>query len=85
MSKRFQDQVAIITGGADGLGFALAQRLAGEGAFVAVFDFVEKNFSAPKRFWVRRARASKWMSLTRPPCARPLTNWLRKKAGWTSW
>jgi NAD(P)-dependent dehydrogenase (short-subunit alcohol dehydrogenase family) len=41
MSKRFQDQVAIITGGADGLGFALAQRLAGEGAFVAVFDLVE--------------------------------------------
>ena len=43
MSKRFQDQVAIITGGADGLGFALAQRLAGEGAFVAVFDFVEEK------------------------------------------
>lgn len=39
MSKRFQDQVAIITGGADGLGFALARRVAGEGAFVAVFDF----------------------------------------------
>ena len=41
MSKRFQDQVAIITGGADGLGFALAQRLASEGALVAVFDFAE--------------------------------------------
>ncbi len=43
MSKRFQDQVAIITGGADGLGFALAQRLVSEGAFVAVFDFVEEK------------------------------------------
>ena len=43
MNKRFQDQVAIITGGADGLGYALAQRLAGEGAFVAVFDFVEEK------------------------------------------
>jgi NAD(P)-dependent dehydrogenase (short-subunit alcohol dehydrogenase family) len=38
MSKRFKDQVAIITGGADGLGLALANRLASEGAFVAVFD-----------------------------------------------
>ena len=43
MSKRFQDQVAIITGGADGLGLALAGRLAGEGAFVAVFDFVDEK------------------------------------------
>jgi NAD(P)-dependent dehydrogenase (short-subunit alcohol dehydrogenase family) len=43
MDKRFQDQVAIITGGADGLGLALARRLAGEGAFVAVFDFVEEK------------------------------------------
>jgi NAD(P)-dependent dehydrogenase (short-subunit alcohol dehydrogenase family) len=43
MSKRFQDQVAIITGGADGLGFALAKRLVSEGAFVAVFDFVEEK------------------------------------------
>ena len=31
-------QTAIITGGADGLGFALAQRLAGRGVKVAVFD-----------------------------------------------
>lgn len=43
MNQRFQDQVAIITGGADGLGFALAQRLANEGAFVAVFDFVAEK------------------------------------------
>ena len=43
MSKRFQDHVAIITGGADGLGFALARRLADEGAFVAVFDFVAEK------------------------------------------
>jgi 3-oxoacyl-[acyl-carrier protein] reductase len=43
MSKRFQDQVAVITGGADGLGFALAKRLTDEGAFVAIFDFVEEK------------------------------------------
>jgi NAD(P)-dependent dehydrogenase (short-subunit alcohol dehydrogenase family) len=43
MNKRFQDQVAIITGGADGLGFALAQQLASEGAIVAIFDFAEEK------------------------------------------
>jgi NAD(P)-dependent dehydrogenase (short-subunit alcohol dehydrogenase family) len=43
MNKRFQEQVAIITGGADGLGFALARRLANEGAFAAVFDFAEEK------------------------------------------
>jgi 2-dehydro-3-deoxy-L-rhamnonate dehydrogenase (NAD+) len=49
MSKRFQDQVAIITGGADGLGFALARRLADEGAFVAVFDFAEEKLQRAQK------------------------------------
>lgn len=40
MSKptTWQEQVAVITGGADGLGYALAQRLTGYGATVALFD-----------------------------------------------
>lgn len=38
MSTRFQDQVAIITGGAAGIGLAIAQRLATEGATVVLFD-----------------------------------------------
>lgn len=45
MNQRFQDQVALITGGADGLGFTLAKRLASEGAFVAVFDFGADNLA----------------------------------------
>src|SRR6266481_2810165 len=49
MSKRFEDQVAIITGGADGLGFALARRLASEGAFVAVFDFAEEKLQRAQK------------------------------------
>lgn len=35
---RFKDQVALVTGGADGLGKAIAQRLVAEGASVALFD-----------------------------------------------
>ncbi|HRI14176.1 MAG TPA: SDR family NAD(P)-dependent oxidoreductase [Verrucomicrobiota bacterium] len=38
MNPRFQDQVAIITGGADGLGKAIARRLASEGARLALMD-----------------------------------------------
>jgi NAD(P)-dependent dehydrogenase (short-subunit alcohol dehydrogenase family) len=37
--RRFENQTAIVTGGAHGIGRATAQRLAGEGAAVAVADF----------------------------------------------
>jgi len=36
--KRFENQVAIISGGADGLGKGIAQRIASEGGRVALFD-----------------------------------------------
>ncbi|MEZ0541577.1 SDR family NAD(P)-dependent oxidoreductase [Fibrella arboris] len=38
MSTRFTNQVALITGGADGIGKAIASRLATEGATLALFD-----------------------------------------------
>lgn len=37
-NMRFKNQVAVISGGADGLGKAIAQRLASEGARIALFD-----------------------------------------------
>ncbi|MDB5279613.1 MAG: family oxidoreductase [Ferruginibacter sp.] len=39
--KRFEDQVAVISGGADGLGFGIAERIASEGGSVALFDINE--------------------------------------------
>ena len=38
MQERFADQVAIVTGGADGIGREVATRLAREGARVTIFD-----------------------------------------------
>ncbi|MCI0339028.1 MAG: SDR family oxidoreductase [Acidobacteria bacterium] len=38
MSYQFKDQVAIVTGGASGIGLAIAKRLASEGAKIAIFD-----------------------------------------------
>jgi 3-oxoacyl-[acyl-carrier protein] reductase len=42
MEKRFENQVAIVTGGADGIGKSVVERLAREGAQVAIFDRNEK-------------------------------------------
>ena len=43
--KRFEGQVAIISGGADGLGFGIAERIASEGGSIALFDINEELLS----------------------------------------
>lgn len=43
MSKRFENQVAIVTGAGRGIGEAIAKRLAGEGAKIAVVSRTEAN------------------------------------------
>lgn len=43
MSRRFENQVAVITGGASGLGKAIAERIASEGGEVAIFDLSEAD------------------------------------------
>ena len=45
MNKRFQGQVAVVTGGADGLGKGISKRLAREGATVIIFDADEHKLS----------------------------------------
>ncbi len=37
----FTDQVAIVTGGASGIGLAISRQLQADGAFVAIFDYAE--------------------------------------------
>ncbi len=43
---RFEDQTTIVTGGADGIGKAIAHRLASEGAHVTIFDISVANAEA---------------------------------------
>src|SRR5215475_11812188 len=38
MSEQFKDQVAIVTGGASGIGLSIAKNLSGEGAIIAMID-----------------------------------------------
>jgi 2-dehydro-3-deoxy-L-rhamnonate dehydrogenase (NAD+) len=43
--QRFENQVAVITGGADGLGYGIAERIASEGGTIALFDINETFLS----------------------------------------
>ena len=40
--KDFQDKIAVITGGASGIGYAVAKRLADEGMKIVLADFEEE-------------------------------------------
>lgn len=46
MNTRFENQVAIVTGGADGIGREIAGRLAREGAAVTIFDVDQEKATA---------------------------------------
>jgi NAD(P)-dependent dehydrogenase (short-subunit alcohol dehydrogenase family) len=39
---RLENRVCIITGGANGIGRSVAEKFAGEGAWVAVWDLVDE-------------------------------------------
>lgn len=46
MNQRFHNKIAVVTGGADGIGKVVAHRLGKEGAAVALFDINEKKLEA---------------------------------------
>lgn len=55
--RRFQDSVAIVTGGARGIGRAVVERLASEGATVALFDVDAAAGAASARELVAAGRS----------------------------
>ena len=46
MNPRFQDKVVLVTGGASGIGLAVAKRLASEGARIVLADYDLANLNA---------------------------------------
>ncbi|MEX2513980.1 MAG: SDR family NAD(P)-dependent oxidoreductase [Cyclobacteriaceae bacterium] len=54
MALRFKDQVAVITGAADGIGKGIAEKLAKEGARVALWDLKMEKLQQIKQEWQKR-------------------------------
>lgn len=61
MIQRFTDQVAIVTGGGRGIGRAIAERLAGEGARAVIADIDEESSLATCRAISERGGHAQYM------------------------
>lgn len=55
MNKRFTGQVAIVSGGASGIGLGIGQRLAAEGARVVLFDLDAARLAEAAGTWAETA------------------------------
>lgn len=48
--RRFEGKVAVVVGGASGIGFATVERFANDGAFVGIVDIDEKSGKKAEEF-----------------------------------
>ena len=52
--ERFSQRVGLVTGGSEGIGFAIAQRLIGEGATVYICGRRAEALNVLKSSWAKR-------------------------------
>ena len=80
-------QTAVITGGAQGLGFAIAERYVAEGARVVLGDLdIGATEAATERLGGDTIAAAVKCDAPRPPTSIPWHQPLsRGSVGWTSW
>src|SRR3954465_15595171 len=55
LNRRFEEQVAVISGGASGIGLAIGQRLAAEGAKIVLFDLDAARLAEVAGDWAETA------------------------------
>ncbi len=79
MSGRFAGQVAVVTGGAQGLGLAIARRLASEGACVVIWDVDFSTFDPATAGFVPTATVK--VDVTQPEAVESATDDLLSRFG----
>ena len=60
MNSRFENQVAVITGGANGLGKAIGMRIASEGGQIVIFDRIEDDCHSAVEEFARNGYQAKF-------------------------
>ena len=84
-NERLQGRVALVTGGAGGIGLAVCRRLQAEGARIVVGDIGEERVLAAAASLGEGRLAYSWTWRTVRVGPPPSGRWMRRAGRWTLW